>query len=168
MERMASHGVLMETSNRIRKESEDLCEKYLKGERKIIKSSVFTPKQFSRVLDRVRHLNEPRIQRDIMPWVVPSAEVLFFLGELKFDYIGEDLSAEWIRCATMGSTKPKPDYTVGLLSTAFTEEEITRLEKLCSAYQTIPVHPGCLLSVPNLRGKDRRKRNERSRSTKHP
>ena len=28
----------------------------------------------------------------------------------------------------MGSTKPKPDYTAGLLSTAFTGEEITRLE----------------------------------------
>ena len=84
----------METSNRIRKESEDPCEKYLKGERKTIKSSVFISKQFSRVLDCVRHLNEPRVQKDIMPWVVPSAEVLFFLGELKLDYVGEYLSAE--------------------------------------------------------------------------
>ena len=42
--------------------------------------------------------------------------------------IGEELYAEWIRCATTGSTRPKADFMGGLLPTAFTKEEISKLE----------------------------------------
>ena len=92
LERMAAHGIFMESSNLIWKESKTLCENYLKGNRTDVKTSIFTAEQFSRVLERVRNLNEFRIARDITPWVIPSAEILFILGELKLDYIGEELS----------------------------------------------------------------------------
>ena len=138
LERMNTHGVFMESSNQVQKKSQELCDEYLKGSRKVVKSSIFSSKEFSQVLDRVRSLNEARIQRDIMPWVVPSAEILFFRGELQFDWIGEEISAEWIRCATLGSTRPKPDYAAGLLRHAFTEDEIKKLERHASPTQ--PFH----------------------------
>ena len=125
---MAEHGVFMETSNLIQKDSKSLCQEYLKGDRTAVKSSVFTAEQFSKVLERVQNLNEARITRDVTSWVVPSAEVLFFRDELKLDYIGDELNVNWTRCAPMGGKRPKPDYTAGLLQTAFTEEEINKLE----------------------------------------
>lgn len=148
LERMATHGVFMQTSNLIRKGSEAFCEKYLEGNRKTVESSIFTAEQFSEVLKRVQNLNEARIQRDVAPWVVPSAETLFLRGKLKIGYIGEELNAEWIRCATMGSTRPKPDFTVGLLPTAFTEEEIGKLENY--AQPTKPFRFTPYLSFPFL------------------
>ena len=128
LKRMAGHGVFMENSKLIQKDSKSLCKEYLKGDRTTVKSSVFTAEEFSKVLERVRNSNEARITRDVTPWIVPSAEVLCFCDELKLDYIGDELNAEWIRCATMGGKKPKPDYIAGLLQAAFTEEEINKLE----------------------------------------
>ncbi len=128
VKRMAMHGVFMQNSKLIQKDSKSLCEEYMKGDRTTVKSSVFTAEGFSRVLERVRNSNEARITRDVTPWIVPSAEVLYFCDELKLDYIGDELNAEWIRCATMGGKRPKPDYIAGLLQTAFTEEEIDKLE----------------------------------------
>lgn len=84
----------MRASNLIRTESEAFCEKYLEGNRKTVESSIFTAEQFSEVLKRVQSLNEARIQRDVAPWVVPSAETLFLRGKLKIGYIGEELNTE--------------------------------------------------------------------------
>ncbi|RMZ89626.1 hypothetical protein DV736_g3162, partial [Chaetothyriales sp. CBS 134916] len=138
LKRMATHGVFMESSNLLRKESKKLCSHFLKGSDRAVRSSIFTPAEFSKVLDRVRNLNEARIQRDITPWVVPSAEILFLRGELECDWIGEELHAEWVRCATLGSTRPKPDYVAGLLRRAFTTEELKKLDN--HATPTQPFH----------------------------
>ncbi|MCJ1476747.1 hypothetical protein MMC13_005416 [Lambiella insularis] len=135
VERMAVHGVFMESSHLIQKPSRDLCDEYLKGDRKAVKTSVFSSRDFEEVLNRVRNLNEARIQRDVTPWVVPSVETLFFRGDFQLDWVGEELNAEWIRCAAMGSTTPKPDYAAGLLRCAFTEEEMQKLENHASPTQ---------------------------------
>ena len=133
LERMATHGIYMESSNLIKKDSKNLCEEYLKGERKTVNTSIFTSTEFDRVLDRVRNLNETRIQRDVTPWVVPAAEALIIRGELQNDWIGEELNCEWGRCATLGSTTPKPDYTAGLRRESFTKEEVEKLENYATA-----------------------------------
>lgn len=138
----------MVSSNEIRKNSVGLCEEFLTGNHQTAESSIFTADQFSKVLKRVQNLNEARIQRDVTPWVVPSAETLFFRGKLKIDYIGEELNAEWIRCATMGSTRPKPDFTGGLLPTAFTKEEISKLENYAQPTKPFRFTPD--LSFPFL------------------
>jgi hypothetical protein len=143
LERMEAQGIFMESSNLIQRDTKTLCESYLEGNRKIVKSSIFTSEEFDLVLERVQHLNEARIKRDVTPWVMPSAENLFRRGELKLDYIGDEIDAEWIRCATMGGKKLKPDYTAGLLKTAFTGEEIQKLENYAQ-----PTHP--FRSTPNI------------------
>ena len=128
LKRLADHGIFMESSRLIQKDSKTLCQEYLEGNRRTVKTSVFTSEEFTKVLERVRDLNENRIVRDVMPWIVPSAEVLRFRNELKLDYIGDGLNVEWTRCTTMGNTKPKPDFIAALLSSAYTQEEIDKLE----------------------------------------
>ena len=128
VERMKAHGIFMNSSNSLQTASKNLCNSYLQQDSQIIKSSIFSFTQFSEVLERVQDVNEARIQRDVTPWVVPSAENLIICGELKNDYIGEELSAVWTRCAPMGSTRPKPDYTAGLIPTTFTSDEVSKLE----------------------------------------
>ncbi|OQN95145.1 hypothetical protein B0A48_18858 [Cryoendolithus antarcticus] len=65
---------------------------------------------------------------DVTPWVVPSAENLFFSGVPGLDGIGGEINAEWVRCEPMGLSRPKPDFTVGLRRSAFRNEELEKLE----------------------------------------
>ena len=132
VERLAQNHIYMTASALMQSTSEDLCFNFLTGDRTPGQYPCYPPEQIPKVLDRICALNEGRLQRDIMPWVVPSAENLFFSGETTLDYIGEEIQADWTRCATMGGTRPKPDYTAGLLRKAFTEEEIGKLQNYAS------------------------------------
>ena len=127
----------MKSSSLIQKSSKDLCHDLIEGDRQPTQHCLFPPEQLLTVLERVQGLNEGRIQRDVTPWVVPSAEVLFYCGELDANIIGDEVNAEWSRCATMGSTRPKPDYAAGLLPSAFTKDEIQKLRNYASPTRSV-------------------------------
>ncbi len=61
-----------------------------------------------------------------------------FLGTMGFSlrrdgrYIRDEVDTAWIRCATIGSTRPKPDYAAGLFLSAFTKDEIQKLKNYAS------------------------------------
>ncbi|KAI9888820.1 MAG: hypothetical protein M1814_006223 [Vezdaea aestivalis] len=141
---LEQHGVFM--TDPIRPPTEEnkiLCNNLRKGDLKPNEFPSYHLDDVDQILERIQNLNEARLQRDITPWVVPSAENLNFRGDLEIDYIGEEVQAEWIRCATMGSTKPRPDYVAGLQRKAFTKTEIEKLQN----YTTIE-RP--FLFTPNL------------------
>ncbi len=94
LEGMIAQGIFSDNSSELQKDSKTLCREYLNGNRQTIKSFIFSSTQFSNVLKRVRNLNESRIQRDVTPWIVPSAENLIVCGEPKTDYNGNELNAE--------------------------------------------------------------------------
>lgn len=148
LERMAEHGVFMKNSALIQKSSKELCSEYLRGDRKPLYWSCFPPEKIPDILERIDGLNEGRIQRDVMPWVVPSAENLFYSNELTVDWIGDEVQAEWKRCQTLGSTRPKPDYTAGLLRKAFTKDELQKLQNYCAPWRPFLFTPE--LSFPFL------------------
>lgn len=126
--RMEQHGIFMKTSNAIQGASEDLCNELTEGNRAPISYPTFPAERVSEVLEQVANANEGKIQRDILPWVVPSAVHLRLWGESGMEHIAEEIQAEWKRCATMGSTCPKPDYTVGLTRNAFSRDEFEALQ----------------------------------------
>ena len=132
LERMAVNGVFMKSSTLAQKSSKQLCTSLLRGERTPVCWPSFPPEKISDILERLDGLNEGRIQRDVTPWVVPSAENLYYCGEPIDDWIGDEVQAAWTRCATMGSTRPKPDYAAGLQRKAFTHDEIQKLRNYAS------------------------------------
>ena len=143
LHRMEQHGIFVKASKLMRKESKDLCKQYLVRDRVPFSYPGYPADRIEDVLNRVENANEPRIQRDVMPIVVPSIENLFFNGEKNFEVYAEDIQAEWIRCAPMGSTRPKPDFTVGLGRTAFSDDEFDKLSRYGSV--TTP-----FLFTPNI------------------
>ncbi len=132
LERLAENGIFMRTSALMQKSSKELCQNLLDHKRAPVRYTSFPRNKLPNVLERVQGLNESRVRRDVTPWVVPSAETLFFCGDLNIDYIGDEVDAEWTRCATMGSTRPKPDYVAGLLLSAFTKDEVQKLKNYAS------------------------------------
>ncbi|KAL9057408.1 MAG: hypothetical protein Q9162_002353 [Coniocarpon cinnabarinum] len=107
----------------LRTESYDFCQELLQQRFKVVRYASIPHDKFLDILDCVQHLNESRLQRDITPWLVPSPEILRLWGEEGVHGLGEEINAEWSRCETMGSTRPKPDLTVGLIPSAFSWDE---------------------------------------------
>ena len=136
LKRLRENGILM-SSSPIQRASKDLCNDLMNGDHRPSQYPPFPPEQLSKVLERIQELNESRIQRDVTPWVVPSAELLFFCGELENNYIGDEVNAEWTGCTTMVSTRPKPNYTAGLLPSAFTADETRKLQNYASSSRPV-------------------------------
>jgi hypothetical protein len=132
VQQMAENGIHMEGPDRIQNESKDLCQSFLAGDHTPGQDLCYPVERIPEILDHISGLNEARLQKDITPWVVPSAENLFFCGGATVDYIGEEIREDWWNCEAMGSTRPKPDYTAGLLQKAFTEEEFRKLKNYAS------------------------------------
>ncbi|TKA75573.1 hypothetical protein B0A55_07932, partial [Friedmanniomyces simplex] len=137
------NGIYMKTSALLQRASKQLCNDLLAGDRSPDQHPWYPVERTDEVLERLHVLNEARLQRDVTPWLVPSAEHLYFSGCADLGYIGEEIQAEWKRCEPMGGSRPKPDFVVGLQRSAFEDEELSKLEN----YAT-PQRP--FLFTPNL------------------
>ncbi len=126
--RLSQYGISMDLSEELEESGKDRCESFLEGARTPSHYPGSAPSQVQTILRRVQDLNEGRLHRDITPWIVPSAENAYRNGEIIPHYLVDEVQAEWTRCAPMGSTRPKPDLTVGLSLNDFTEEETQKLK----------------------------------------
>lgn len=146
--RMEQHGIFMKASHHLQQASKDLYNTLSKGNQVPASYPVYPAEQVDEVLAIAENANEATIQRDVMPLVVPSAQNLRLCGEKGLESIGEELSAEWTRCATMGSTRPKPDYVAGLSSKAFSRAEFEALQNHATPARPFQFTPA--LSLPFL------------------
>ncbi|KAI9779374.1 MAG: hypothetical protein M1816_003601 [Peltula sp. TS41687] len=105
-----------------------VCATLLAGRYEGPKHSLFQGNLLGRILARVRSRNEARVLRDITPSLVPSAELLFIRGASHLEHLTDELNAEWVKCIPLAGPRPKPDFAVGLMSSAFTDNEVEKLK----------------------------------------
>ncbi|KAL9125007.1 MAG: hypothetical protein Q9217_005730, partial [Psora testacea] len=108
-------------------DARELCQTLLKATYEIPKNSLFEGNLFWEVINGVRNEGEGRVVRDLQPNVVPSAEILSFRGLSKVNYLKETVKIPWNNAVSFAGPIPCPDFTVGLLPSAFTEPEIDKL-----------------------------------------
>lgn len=99
-------------------------------------NSLFEGDFFWKVLNGVRSRNEPRVVRDISPWLIPSVELLFMRGFSNLKNLTEEIQTDWTKCVPLAGPLPRPDFTVGFQSSAFTNDEIEKLK-----YHSVPEKP---------------------------
>ena len=119
----------------MRKQSKQMCDQLLEGNRAPVSFPGWPAIRRRDVMERVQSLPEGRIQRDVLPIVVPSAENLHFCGESGLELLGDEIQTEWTRCAPMGSTRPKPDYVAGLRRKAFSKEIFEQLRNYATPFR---------------------------------
>lgn len=132
-------GIIMDQQlgeTAISDDSKQLCTILVDAKYEPPKNSLFEGNLFWKVLNGVRSRNEPRVVRDISPWLIPSAELLFMNGVSELADFTEEIQAVWTKCVPLAGPLPKPDFTVGFQSSAFTDDEIEKLR-----YYTVPEHP---------------------------
>jgi hypothetical protein len=128
---IAQYGILMEEQKGrllLSATSRALCETILLGRYDEPQYTLFPLSKFLDVCDRLRTRNEYRVFRDITPLLVPSAELLYICGHGDLEHISEEVSADWTKSDPMGGPKPRPDFAAGISSSAFTDEEISKLK----------------------------------------
>jgi hypothetical protein len=107
---------------------QQLCNNLLSGEYEAPKNSLFQDDRFWTVFRRLLTRNKPRVFRDITPLIVPSAELLYINGNHHLEHLVEEVNGVWTKCTTLAGPHSKPDFAVGFMSSAFTEEEILKLK----------------------------------------
>jgi len=66
--------------------------------------------------------------RDIGSLIVPSAQTLATYGATHLNHLYECVNEGWNSVIPFHGTRPQPDYSVGFGRSAFTEEQLKRLE----------------------------------------
>ena len=90
--------------------------------------SLFRDDIFEVTCRKIRNKNETQVIRDISLLIVPSAEILTTYGASELAYLTESVNEGWNNYIPLTTTRPQPDYAVGLRREAFTEEQLGKLQ----------------------------------------
>ncbi|KAI1111650.1 hypothetical protein F5Y14DRAFT_306000 [Nemania sp. NC0429] len=106
------------------------CKTLLSSDQTIPIDSLFRDDVFEATCRSVQDRNESRIIRSISPYIVPSAEDLAIMGATKLECLIESTNEQWTGSIPVEGPRPQPDYSVGFRRSAFTEEQLNRLDPL--------------------------------------
>lgn len=128
---LAAKGSFMDKSDlNITDASKSLCRRLLESEQDVPKDSLFRDDLFERTCRKIQDRNEARVIQDISRLIVPSAETLATYGATHLDHLIEGVNEAWMGSIPVEGPKPQPDYSVGFRRSAFTDEQLKKLDPL--------------------------------------
>lgn len=136
---LVSAGIYMDDDDKVAatKECKALCQTLLNTDQAVPHDSLFNDDLFKRVCQRIRNKNEARVVRDLLPLLVPSAEILYLRGATNLEHLIETVDEGWIKSIPLvKGPRPQPDFAVGLRSSAFTFEQLKKLQPSIGDWQT--------------------------------
>ena len=136
---LVSAGIYMDDDDKISttNDSMTLCRTLLNANQTVPHDSLFNDGLFKRVCQRVRNKNEARVIRDLSPLLVPSAEILYLRGATNLEHLIETVDESWIKSIPLvKGPRPQPDFVVGLRSSAFTADQLKKLQFSIGDWQT--------------------------------
>lgn len=110
------------------KGAKDLYHHLLGLEQAVPKDSLFRDDLFQKTCRKIEGRNEARVVQDIARLIVPSAETLATYGATKLDCLIEGVNEAWTGNIAVEGPLPKPDYSVGFRRSAFTKEQLKKLD----------------------------------------
>ena len=136
--RNANYAILLERKGSYMKESKlgvtkaslIRCKTLLDSKQTVPKDSLFRDDLFKTTCEKVQDKNEARVIRSITPYIVPSAEDLETLGATHLEHLVEGVNEGWIANIPVEGPRPQPDYSVGFKRSAFTDEQLKKLDPL--------------------------------------
>lgn len=128
---LAAKGSFMEKSDLgITNTSLRTYKTLLSSDQTVPTNSLFRDDVFEATCRSVQDRNESRIIRSISPFIVPSAEDLAIMGASKLKCLIENVNEGWTESIPVEGSRPQPDYSVGFRRSAFTEEQLNKLDPL--------------------------------------
>jgi hypothetical protein len=72
--------------------------------------------------------NEAMVVRDILPLMVPSAQILAIYGATYLNPLTESVNEGWNSARPFYGPRPQPDYSLGFGPAAFTDDQLEKLK----------------------------------------
>ncbi|KAK3174885.1 hypothetical protein OEA41_002131 [Lepraria neglecta] len=110
--------------------SKSLCRRLLESEQDVPKDSLFRDDLFNRTCRKIQDRNKTMVIRDIALLIVPSAQILAIYGATHLDHLNESVNEGWTGAIPVQGPQPQPDYSVGFGRSAFTDEQLNKLDPL--------------------------------------
>ncbi|KAI4156662.1 MAG: hypothetical protein LQ340_000108 [Diploschistes diacapsis] len=114
--------------------SKKLCQTLLQTKQTVPEDSMFADEFFQDTCEMLRDRNESKVIQDITRLIVPSAQSLAIRairgGSKNLKYLIESVNEGWNNSIPLIGRRPQPDYAVGLKRTAFTEEQLAKIEPI--------------------------------------
>jgi len=104
------------------------CKNLLEKAQTLPQDSLFRDDLFRKTCEKIRNRNEAMVIRDIGSLIVPSAQILATYGATHLNHLYECVNEGWNSVIPFHRTSPQPDYSVGFGRSAFTEEQLEKLE----------------------------------------
>ena len=128
---LESKGSFMDNSDLgVTDASRSLCRRLLDSDQDVPKDSLFRDDLFETTCRKIQDRNEARIIQDIARLIVPSAETLATYGATNLNHLIEGIDEGWIGNMPVEGPRPQPDYSVGFRRSAFTDEQLKKLDPL--------------------------------------
>ncbi len=128
---LAAKGSYMEKSDPGVTHTSLTCYKtLLKSKQTVPKDSLFRDEIFEATCRKVQDRNESRVIRSITPYIAPSVEDLETLGATHLRCLIEGINEGWTGSIPVQGPRPQPDYCVGFKRSAFTDEQLNKLDPL--------------------------------------
>lgn len=126
---LATKGSFMEKSDLgITDASKGFCRTLLEEEQTVPQNSLFRDDLFDKACRKIQDNNEARVVQDITRLIVPSAEILATYGATHLERLIESVNEGWNSAIPVYGPRPHPDYSVGFGRSAFTEDQLKKLE----------------------------------------
>ncbi|KAL8698607.1 MAG: hypothetical protein Q9201_006476 [Fulgogasparrea decipioides] len=128
---LATKGSFMDNSDfGITTSSKSICQDLLQTEQTVPQDSLFRDDLFDKTCRNLQNRNEAMVIRDIALLIVPSAQTLATYGATHLNHLFECVNEGWNAAIPFHGTRPQPDYSVGFDRSAFTEQQLKKLEPL--------------------------------------
>nr|KAK5432267.1 hypothetical protein LTR18_011208 [Exophiala xenobiotica] len=100
----------------------------LEAEQVVPEHSLFQDDFFEDTCEMVQNRNEAKVIQDIARLIVPSAQSLAVQGAKHLRCLIESVNEGWNNSIPVTKTRPQPDYSVGFKRSAFTEDQLQKLQ----------------------------------------
>ena len=112
----------------ISENSKIFCKNLRGAAQTLSQNSLFRDDLFKKTCEKIQIRNEAMVIRDIGSLIVPSAQTLITYGATHFNHLYECVNEGWNSVIAFHGTRSQSDYSVGFGRSAFTEEQLKRLE----------------------------------------
>ncbi|KAI9698636.1 MAG: hypothetical protein M1836_003745 [Candelina mexicana] len=102
----------------------------LDAEQVVPQNSLFRDDIFRRFCREIEDRNEAMVVQDVSRLLVPSAKNLAIYGDRHLDILLENVNEAWTESIPVEGPRPQPDYSVGFRRSAFTDEQLHKLDPL--------------------------------------
>ncbi|KAK0890678.1 hypothetical protein LTR57_025045 [Friedmanniomyces endolithicus] len=108
--------------------SKSFTRRLLDMEQILPENSLFRDDLFDRACQNLQNKNEAKIVQDISRLIVPSVEQFALFGAKDLDILVESVNEGWNNSIPLVNTRPQPDYSAGFRRSAFTNEQLQKLQ----------------------------------------